>query len=108
MRVNKVCVHAIGIGSTGAGYVDALIRTGELEDVLIEDGSAQASIVIDTEKDNLIQVKDYASGLNERLTERGISDDRFSFSSVVLNNEVYTNAGKISKSNINKRLGLKI
>ena len=34
------CIHVVGIGRTGAGYVDGLLRTGEVED-LLEDPKAR-------------------------------------------------------------------
>lgn len=30
------CIHAIGIGRTGAAYIEALLRTGEVEDLLAD------------------------------------------------------------------------
>ena len=29
------CIHAIGIGRTGLAYIEALLRTGEIEDLLL-------------------------------------------------------------------------
>ncbi len=30
------CMHVVGIGRTGAVYVEALLRTGEIEDLLAD------------------------------------------------------------------------
>ena len=34
------CLHAIGIGRTGAAHIEALIRTGEIEDLLAAPGAS--------------------------------------------------------------------
>jgi hypothetical protein len=40
------CLHAVGVGRTGAGYVDGLLRTGEIEDVLEDPRATFAALVI--------------------------------------------------------------
>lgn len=78
------CLHAVGIGEAGAGYVDALLRTGEIEDHLADPKARFAALVITVGEDHLYQVRDYAKGLSERLAERGISEDRFQFEAISL------------------------
>ena len=40
-------LSVIGIGRSGAGYVDGLLRTGEIEDVLMDPRARVAALVID-------------------------------------------------------------
>tara|TARA_Y100000588_G_scaffold244811_1_gene259003 strand:+ start:2678 stop:3805 length:1128 start_codon:yes stop_codon:yes gene_type:complete len=83
------CLHAIGIGRTGAGYADGLLRTGEIEDILEDPRARLAITVIDTPQEDQsafsaqpTRVQDYAKGFYERLRTRNIPEDRFSFESV--------------------------
>ena len=78
------CIHVIGIGRTGAGYVDGMLRTGEVEDILEDSRARIAAMVVDVGEEDMLQAKDYASGLRERLRERGIPEDRFHFETVSL------------------------
>ena len=66
------CLHVVGIGRTGAGYVDGLLRTGEVEDLLEDPKARFAALVVDIGEDDMIQAKDYADAFVERLNERGI------------------------------------
>ncbi|MCH2411320.1 hypothetical protein MK292_11015, partial [Myxococcota bacterium] len=83
------CLHAIGIGRTGAGYADGLLRTGEIEDILEDPRARLAITVIDTPQEDQsafsaqpTRVQDYAKGFYERLRTRNIPEERFSFESV--------------------------
>lgn len=78
------CLHVVGIGRTGAGYVDGLLRTGEIEDMLEDPRARFAALVVDIGEDDLRQVQDYAASFTERLKERGIPAERFHFQSVAL------------------------
>lgn len=78
------CIHVVGIGRSGAGYVDGMLRTGEIEDILEDPRARVAALVVDIGEDDMLQAKDYAAGLRERLRERGIPEDRFQFESVNL------------------------
>ena len=78
------CLHVVGIGRTGAGYVDGLLRTGEIEDLLEDPKARFAALIVDIGEDDMIQAKDYADAFVERLKERGIPPERFHFQSVAL------------------------
>lgn len=78
------CLHVVGIGRTGAGYVDGLLRTGAIEDLLEDPRARFAALVVDIGQDDLRQVEDYAASFSERLEERGIPRERFHFQSVAL------------------------
>jgi hypothetical protein len=78
------CLHVVGIGRTGAGYVDGLLRTGEIEDLLEDPRARFAALVVDIGQDDLREVEDYAAGFADRLEERGIARERFHFQSVAL------------------------
>lgn len=77
-------VHVIGIGRTGAAYVEAMIRTGEIEDALVAEGSSFAALLIDIGEDDMFVPSDYARSLSSRLATRGIPADRFHYESVLL------------------------
>jgi len=77
-------IHAIGIGRTGAAYIEALIRTGEVEDLLAVPGTRFAALLIDIGDDDLLVPGDYARSLKARLRSRGISTDGFHYESLVL------------------------
>lgn len=78
------CINILGIGRTGAGYVEAMLRTGEIEDVLEDPRGRFAALVVDIGGQDLKAAEDYAAGLRERMTSRGIPQDRFYFNSVAL------------------------
>jgi Tubulin like len=78
------CVHAIGVGRTGAAYIEALIRTGEVEDLLATPGATFAALLIDVGDDDIQIPNDYARSLRTRLKSRGIPADRFHYESFAL------------------------
>ena len=78
------CIHVVGIGRTGAGYVDGMLRTGEVEDILEDPRARIAALVVDVGEEDMLQAKDYAAGLRERLRERGIPEERFQFEAISL------------------------
>ena len=78
------CIHVVGIGRSGAGYVDGMLRTGEVEDILEDPRATIAALVVDIGEDDMLQAKDYAAGLTQRLRERGIPEERFQFEMVSL------------------------
>ena len=47
-------IHAIGIGRTGAAHIEALIRTGEIEDLLAAPGASFAALLIDIGDDDIM------------------------------------------------------
>ena len=77
-------LSAIGIGRSGAGYVDGLLRTGEIEDVLMDSRARVAALVVDASDHDLMRVKGYAAGLSQRLAEQGIPAEHFSFQCISL------------------------
>ena len=78
------CMHVVGIGRTGAGYVEALLRTGEIEDLLQDPRARFAALVVDIGDQDMEVVRDYASSFYKRLESRGIPADRFLFESIAL------------------------
>jgi len=78
------CVHVVGIGRTGALYVDAMLRTGEIEDLLEDSRARFAALIVDIGEQDMLQAQDYADGFRERLRSRGIPEERFHFQSVAL------------------------
>lgn len=77
-------VHVIGIGRTGAVYVEALLRTGEVEDNLAQDGTTFASLLVDIGEEDGYIANDYARSFKSRLAQRKIPEDRFHHESIVL------------------------
>ena len=78
------CIHAIGIGKTGAYMVEALIRTGEIEDMLDDPRARFTGLAIDVGDQDMHELKEYALGLNGRLESRGIDPDRAQVRTVAL------------------------
>lgn len=79
------CIHAIGIGRTGAAYIEALLRTGEIEDLLAEDSRATCAVmVVDIGDQDMAIAIDYANSFKKRLEQRGVAADRFNFQAVAL------------------------
>lgn len=78
------CLHVVGIGKAGARMVDAMLRTGEVEDILDDPRARFTVLIVDIGEQDLLQAKDYAEGLSERLKERNIPIERFQFRSVSL------------------------
>ncbi len=70
------CIHAIGIGKTGAYMVEALIRTGEIEDMLEDPRARFTGLSIDIGDQDQHELKEYIGGFNQRLAERDIPTDR--------------------------------
>src|SRR5436305_1811154 len=66
------CIHAIGIGKTGAYMVEALLRTGEIEDLLEDHRARFTGLAIDIGDQDMHELREYANGFNARLDERGI------------------------------------
>ena len=77
-------IHAVGIGRTGAAHIEALIRTGEVEDLLAAPGASFAALLIDIGDDDIMVPDDYARSLKARLKSRGIPAERFHYESVAL------------------------
>ncbi len=78
------CMHVIGIGRTGAVYVEALLRTGEIEDHLTDPRARFAAMVVDIGDQDMGVVKDYAASFVKRLESRGIPAERFQFQAIAL------------------------
>ena len=78
------CLHVVGIGRSGVGYIDGLLRTGEVEDLLRNDGARVAALAIDVGEDDLLRAEGYADALSDRMEEQGIPADRFSYQSISL------------------------
>lgn len=78
----SLCV--VGIGRSGAGYVDGLLRTGEIEDVLMDSRARVAALVIDVGDSDLQRVDGYAAGLKQRLEEQGVPPENFHYQSISL------------------------
>ena len=78
------CMHVIGIGRTGSAYVEALLRTGEIEDHLADPRATFAAMVVDIGDQDMGLAMDYASSFKKRLESRGIPSDRFSFQAIAL------------------------
>jgi hypothetical protein len=78
------CLHVVGIGRTGAGYVSGLLRTGEIEDMLENPKARFAALVVDIGDDDTREASDYAEAFVERLKERGIPPERFHYQCVSL------------------------
>ncbi len=70
------CIHAVGIGKAGAQMVDALVRTGEIEDTLEDPRARFTALAVDIGEQDLHEVRDYGKGLDGRLEERGIPSER--------------------------------
>ncbi len=78
------CMHVVGLGRTGAAYVEALLRTGEIEDHLADPRATFAALVVDIGDQDMGLAQDYAAAFVKRLESRGIPSDRFQFQAVPL------------------------
>lgn len=78
------CIHAIGIGKTGAYMVEALLRTGEIEDMLEDPRARFTGLSIDVGDQDQHELKEYVSGFDQRLSERNIPTDRVQVRTVSL------------------------
>ncbi|MEO1403954.1 MAG: hypothetical protein AAFV72_22265, partial [Cyanobacteria bacterium J06635_1] len=64
--------------------VDAMLRTGEVEDILDDPRARFTAMIVDIGEQDMMQAKDYAEGLYKRLEERNIPTERFQFQPVSL------------------------
>ena len=78
------CMHAIGIGRTGMVYIEALLRTGEIEDLLTDSRATFAAMVVDIGDQDMGVVTDYANSFKKRLESRGLPIERFQFQAIAL------------------------
>ncbi|GEL25018.1 hypothetical protein PSU4_39720 [Pseudonocardia sulfidoxydans NBRC 16205] len=70
------CIHAVGIGKTGAQMIDALLRTGELEDMLDDPRARFTALSIDIGDADMAQMRQYGDSFIDRLRDREIPTDR--------------------------------
>jgi hypothetical protein len=75
-RQSPHCIHVLGIGKTGAAMVNALIRTGEIEDQLDDPRARFTALAIDIGEEDLRELREYAVSFEARIEERGIASDR--------------------------------
>ena len=67
------CIHAIGIGKTGAQMVEALMRTGEIEDMLEDPRARFTALAVDIgERGPARAVREYCRRLQQ--PPRGAGD----------------------------------
>ena len=78
------CIHVVGIGRTGMAYVEALLRTGEIEDLLEDPRATFAAMMLDIGDQDMGVVTDYANSFKKRLESRGIPSDRFQYQAIAL------------------------
>lgn len=78
------CIHAIGIGKTGAYMVEALLRTGEIEDMLEDPRARFTGLALDIGDQDMHELKEYGRGLEGRLGERDIPTDRMQLRTVAM------------------------
>lgn len=78
------CIHAIGIGRTGAYMVEALLRTGEIEDLMADPRARFTGLSIDIGEQDQWELKEYAAGLEQRMSARDIPFDRVQMRTVSL------------------------
>ncbi len=78
------CIHVIGIGRTGAVYVEALLRTGEVEDLLADPRARFAALIVDVGEADMGIARDYGASFARRLASRDIPIDRFHFQAICL------------------------
>lgn len=70
------CIHAVGIGKTGAQMIDALLRTGELEDMLDDPRARFTALSVDIGDADMAQMRQYADSFLDRLRDREIPTER--------------------------------
>jgi hypothetical protein len=79
------CVHAVGLGKTGAHMIDALLRTGEIEDMLTDPRARFTALAVDIGGDeDMRQLREYAEVFDERLRSREIPTERAQIRTVAL------------------------
>lgn len=98
-------IHAVGIGRTGAAYIEALIRTGEIEDLLAAPGTRFAALLIDIGDEDTQVPGDYARSMKTRLKSRGIPEDSFHYESVTLTVPDASALGKLPKGTVLPKAG---
>ncbi|WP_298701876.1 tubulin-like doman-containing protein [uncultured Variovorax sp.] len=77
-------IHIVGIGRTGAVYVEALLRTGELEDMLAVPGNRFSGLLMDVNEDDMFVPNNYARSLVSRLATRGVSSEHVRYQSLLV------------------------
>jgi hypothetical protein len=83
------CIHAIGIGKTGADMIEALLRTGEIEDMLEDPRARFTALAVDIGDGDMNLLREDAPSTNgdsdrtrmpssyrARLEDRGIPAER--------------------------------
>lgn len=70
------CIHAVGLGKTGAQMIDAMLRTGEIEDMLDDPRARFTALAVDIGDADMLQLRQYADSFDERLRERNIPTER--------------------------------
>lgn len=78
------CINIIGIGKAGAQLIDALLRTGEIEDMLEDPRARFTALAVDIGEGDMRQMRQYADAFHGRLEDRGIPTDRAQIRSVSL------------------------
>jgi len=78
------CIHAIGIGKAGTYMVDALLRTGEIEDLLEDKRARFTALAVDIGEQDLHQFRDYGKGFLGRLEDRDIPTERAQIRTVAM------------------------
>lgn len=78
------CFHAIGVGKAGCGMVEALLRTGEIEDMLEDHRARFTTLCIDIGDQDMQELREYEMGFLARLEERNIPTDRAQLRHVAL------------------------
>ncbi len=78
------CIHAIGIGKTGAYMLEAFLRAGEIEDMLEDPRARFTALSVDIGEQDQLELREYANGFNGRLDERGIPRERAQVRTVAL------------------------
>ena len=90
-------IHAVSIGRTGAAYMEALVRTGEIEDLLAIEGATFSALMLDIGDYYTLVPSDYARSLKTRLISRGIDPTRFHYESINLSIPEKSALGTIPK-----------
>jgi hypothetical protein len=78
------CIHAIGLGKAGAYMVDALLRTGEVEDLLEDKRARFTALAVDIGDQDLHELRDYGKGFLGRLEDRDIPPERAQIRTVAM------------------------
>ncbi|MER5837342.1 hypothetical protein ABT116_42925 [Streptomyces sp. NPDC002130] len=78
------CINVVGLGKAGAQLIDALLRTGEIEDMLDDPRARFTALAIDIGEGDMRQMRQYADSFYARLDDRGIPRDRAQIRTVAL------------------------